>query len=119
MSIEFLLDENIPYALIDFLQSGGFSASHLKKIGKAGIKNGEVYELAERRHIWIVTRDADFQNYRRSTTHNVGGIVLFKLTRTKTEFMLDAMQRLLDKYKDKLSDKHLIIVEDKEIKVYR
>ena len=31
MSIEFLLDENIPYALIYLLEKRGFPVQHLKK----------------------------------------------------------------------------------------
>ena len=37
MSIKFLLDENIPYALMEFLNNKGYSAEHLKKIDKVGI----------------------------------------------------------------------------------
>ena len=37
MSIKFLLDENIPYALIEYLEEKGFSVEHLKKMGKEGI----------------------------------------------------------------------------------
>ena len=118
MSTKFLLDENIPYALISLLENRGFTAIHLKKIDKQGIKNGEVYKIAEKEKIWIVTRDADFQNFRRFVAHNIGGIILFKLSVTKTGYLLDAMNGLLDKYQDKLSEKHLIIVEDHEIKIY-
>jgi predicted nuclease of predicted toxin-antitoxin system len=46
MRIKFLLDENIPYALIDLLEKQNFTVEHLKKIGKQGIKNGEVYKVA-------------------------------------------------------------------------
>ena len=63
MNIKFLLDENIPYVLIKLLEKKGFSVAHLKKIGRGGIKNGEVYKLAEESKSWIITRDADFQNY--------------------------------------------------------
>jgi predicted nuclease of predicted toxin-antitoxin system len=37
MNIKFLLDENIPYALINLLEKKGFSVVHLKKIGRGGI----------------------------------------------------------------------------------
>jgi len=118
MSIKFLLDENIPYALIDLLQKRGFDVQHLKKMGKQGIKNGEVYEIAENEKSWIVTRDADFQNLRKFYHYNVAGIILFKLTRSKTELLLNRMIRLLQKQKDKLEGKNLIIVEDHEVKIY-
>jgi len=82
MSIKFLLDENIPYALIDLLKQRGFDVQHLKKMGKEGIRNGEV------------------------------------LTRSKTEHLLNAMVRLLDKQKDRFAEKNLIVVEDNEVKIY-
>jgi len=118
MTTKFLLDENIPYALIDLLEKRGFNVLHLKKIGKQGIKNGEVYKIAEKEKMWIVTRDADFQNLMRFYSFNVAGVILFKLTRSKTEHLLNAMIRLLDKQGDKLTGKNLIIVEDYEVKIY-
>ena len=74
MSTKFLLDENIPYALIDLLEKRGFLVDHLKRMEKTGIKNGEVYKLAEKGKMWIVTRDADFQNFRRFATYNISGM---------------------------------------------
>ena len=118
MSTKFLLDENIPYALIDLLQKRGFDVHHLKKMGKQGAKNGEVYEIAENEKSWIVTRDADFQNLRRFYYYNIAGIILFKLTRSKTEHLLNGMIRLLDKQENKFAGKNLIIVEDYEVKIY-
>ena len=118
MNIKFLLDENMPFALIDQLEKRGYSVEHLKKIGKGGIKNGAVYKLAEENKMWIVTRDADFQNYYKFISHNIGGIILIKLTITKTGHLLKTIERVLDKYIDKLSGKHLIIVGDETIRIY-
>jgi hypothetical protein len=36
MTIRFLLDENVPYALIGFLEKRGFSVEHLKKLQMGG-----------------------------------------------------------------------------------
>lgn len=117
MSIEFILDENIPFALIDLLEKEGFLVKHLKKIGKSDIRNGEVYLFAEKTGSWIITRDADFQNLDRFTRHKIGGVILFKLSKTKTRNLLEAIKLVLDTIKDKLTEKHLIIVEDDQIKV--
>ncbi|MDY6862033.1 MAG: hypothetical protein SV062_03485 [Thermodesulfobacteriota bacterium] len=68
--------------------------------------------------MWIITRVADFQNFQRFTAHNVCGIILFKLTITKTNYLLNIMERFMDGYRDKLSEKHLIIVEDEIIRFY-
>ena len=118
MNIKFLLDENIPYALIKLLEKKGFSVAHLKKIGKGGIKNGEVYKLAEESKSWIITRDADFQNYYKFISHDIGGIILIKFTVMRTSYLLEKIEAFFNKYKDKLSSKHLIIVEDEIIRIY-
>lgn len=118
MNIKFLLDENMPFTLIDFFEKKGFSVEHLKKIGMGGIKNGEVYKFAEEKEMWIVTRDADFQSYYKFISHNIKGIILIKLTITKTANLLQAMEAVLEGCKDKLSEKHLIIVEDETIRIY-
>lgn len=63
MSIEFLLDENLPFELISFLENRSYRVDHLKKMGKSGIRNGEIYKIAEQNKAWVVTRDADFESY--------------------------------------------------------
>ncbi|MCX5885133.1 MAG: DUF5615 family PIN-like protein [Proteobacteria bacterium] len=118
MKITFLLDENIPFALLDLLEERGYNATHLKKIGKQGIKNGDVYHISEDQRMWIVTRDADFQNLRNFYTYKIPGIILFKMTRSKTQYLLEAMNKLLDKHHDKLGRKHLIIIEDHEMRIF-
>lgn len=118
MKIKFILDENIPFAFIKLLNKKGYETQHLKKIGKTGINNGEVYKIAEQEKSWIVTRDADFQNLQKYYSFDVAGIILFKLTSTKTENLLRVMERFLKNHSDDLGSKHLIIIEDKEIRKY-
>lgn len=117
--IEFLLDENLPYAPIDFLEQKGYGVNHLKKMGKSGIRNGEVYKIAEQSKLWIITRDVDFESYHKFKTYNVGGIILFKLSITRTPYLLLTMKKFLENHEDKLSSKHLIIIEDTGIKIYK
>ena len=71
MNVKFLLDENMPFALTEFFKKKGYDAKHLKKIEKGGIKNGEVYKVAEEHDAWIVTRDSDFKNYRKFSEYNI------------------------------------------------
>lgn len=119
MSIEFLLDENLPFELINFLEKRSYRVDHLKKMGKSGIKNGEVYKIAEQNKAWIITRDVDFESYYKFKIYNVGGIILFKLSITRTPHLLMTMRKFLDIHEDKLSAKHLIIIEDTGIKIYK
>ena len=118
MIIEFLLDENLPFALIDFLEEKGYRVSHLKTIGKSGIKNGDVYKIAEQNKSWIITRDADFESYYKFKSYDVGGIILFKVSVTRTQYLLGVIKKFLEKHEDKLSKKHLIIIDNVGVKIY-
>ena len=119
MNIKFLLDENMPYALLEFLLSKGYEADHLKKIEKIGIKNGEVYRLAEQSKSWILTRDSDFRSYQKFVSHTLRGIIVFTLSDTTTRNILNVMSRFLKSHCDKLMSKHLIIIDDDIVKIYK
>lgn len=43
---KFLTDENIPSALIDFLQGKGFDVLDVRRIGKSGASDEEIMEVA-------------------------------------------------------------------------
>ena len=118
MKIKFLLDENMPFALLEFLTDRGYETTHLKKIEKVGIKNGEVYKFAEKDNSWIITRDSDFKNFHKFIEHNIRGIVVFTVTDIRTQNILNLMKRFFEVHSEKLTSKHLIIIEDKEVKIY-
>jgi len=74
--MNFLLDENLPFALIEILTQRGHTAFHVKKLGKIGIVNGEVYKLAIELNAWLITRDKDFRNLEKFTRYDIQGIIL-------------------------------------------
>ena len=115
--MKILLDENMPFAFIDFLNEKGHTVEHLKKIGKGGIKNSNVYKYAETEKMWIFTKDSDFKNVLKFETYNIQGVLLFKVSNTFTENLLKLMNLLLKNYSDKFEEKHLIIVEDDGVNV--
>jgi predicted nuclease of predicted toxin-antitoxin system len=118
MNINFLLDENMPFALVEFLINKGYFASHLKQLGKGGIRNGEVYQVAKEKEAWILTRDSDFKSYHKFVLHPIKGIIVMTLSDTRTQNILKYVQQFLETQSEKLSSKHLIIIEDSEIKIY-
>jgi len=118
MNIKFLLDENMPFALVEFIRNKGYEAEHLKKLGKGGIKNGEVYKVAEEKDAWILTRDSDFKSYHKFVTHPIKGIIVLTLSDTRTQNLLNVVGQFLETQNDKLSSKRLIIIEEGEIKIY-
>lgn len=118
MNIEFLIDENLPFELLNLFSKKNISSSHLKKIGKTGIKNGEVYNLAQERNLWIITRDSDFENYLNFASYDVGGIIVLKLEKTNTTYLMKTLGKFLSQHKDKLDKKRLIIIQDNKIIIY-
>jgi predicted nuclease of predicted toxin-antitoxin system len=120
MPLSFLLDENIPYALIPFLERKGFTVNHVRKLGKAGIRNGEVYTLAEELHSWIITRDKDFLNYVKFASYTVEGVIVIvsekDLTRTE---IVGVMKRFFDIYEKQLTEKLHITIDNDEIDILR
>lgn len=118
MSVRFLLDENMPFALLELLRNRGFEADHLKKLEKVGIRNGEVYELAEQSGSWILTRDSDFRSYHKFVIHNIKGVIVFMLSDTTTRNILNITGKFLKTHSEKLKSKHLIIIDDNTVKIY-
>ncbi len=114
----FLLDENIPYSHIAFLEKRGYTTHHVRKLGKAGIRNGEVYALAVSLSAWIVTRDKDFRNLVKFLSYDVPGIIVIEseteLTRAQ---IVQVFDRFLPKFEDLKTEKRLILIEDDEIRV--
>lgn len=115
MSISFLLDENIPFVIINYLETKGFSVEHIKKIGKIGIKNGEAYRYAEKKHSWIITRDKHFENLYRLSNSKETGIVYLTIKDTKRKYIINALDRLFNEYQDFYTKKQLIIIDDESI----
>ena len=73
LSSRFLLDENIPIEVREFLNSKGFSAEYVPR----GIANSEVALLARREKRVLITRDTDFLNSDMFPPNEYYGIVVF------------------------------------------
>ena len=58
--MKFLLDENIPKRIANWLKEQGYVAITLYKLNLLGIKNGSVAELAIQENAIILTCDRDF-----------------------------------------------------------
>ncbi len=119
MPVRILLDENLPFVLLTILEERGYTVFHIKKLGKSGIKNGEVYKLAEELGCWLFTRDADFQNLERFLRSNISGIVVFKLSNQLTSALLVTIQQLLRHEGSLFSASQLVIVDDHEVRTIK
>jgi len=115
--LKILLDENISYEIIPFLEKFGYYVEHIKKIGKTGIKNGEVYQLAISKEMWIITRDTDFLNIIKFSTYDVKGIVVLKLLDTTTNNIKKHLKELIEFNSQYFTEKRLIQITDERIQI--
>jgi len=59
-AIRFLVDENLPISLVEFLKSMGFEAHRVSDIGLRGAKDEEIASFAVRNGYVVMTLDKDF-----------------------------------------------------------
>lgn len=56
----FLIDHQLPPALVGFFHERGHESKHVLEIGMASCSDAEVYEYATAQQHIIVTKDEDF-----------------------------------------------------------
>ena len=58
--LRFLIDENLPFSLVEFLRSRGFTAYRLKDIGLEGEEDDKIAYYAFKNSFILITLDKDF-----------------------------------------------------------
>jgi predicted nuclease of predicted toxin-antitoxin system len=116
--MNFLLDENLPFAIMELLSRNGHTAYHIKKLGKTGIVNGEVYKLAIELDAWLITRDKDFRNLEKFMRHAIPGIILLVADHDLiVSEMISIISQFITNHLPLLDSKKLIEIEDGNMKV--
>ena len=95
-SLRFLLDENVPIEVKEFLESRGFQAEYTPK----GAKNRKVALLAEEKKLVLFTRDTDFLNTDLFPPKEYFGIVVFRIHPPRPEKLIEGTASLLEEVKD-------------------
>ncbi|AEA46593.1 DUF5615 family PIN-like protein [Archaeoglobus veneficus] len=107
LDLKFLLDENIPKSVKNFLEHRGFSAEYVPK----GIKDREVVSLAKEKRAILLTRDSDFANSVLYPPHEFFGIVVFCIHPPKPDKIVKALSLLLEEVKD-IGGKLFVVEEE-------
>jgi predicted nuclease of predicted toxin-antitoxin system len=92
----FLLDENIPIEVKEFLEFKGFSVKYSPK----GVVNGKVALLAKEGKLVLLTRDTDFLNADLFPPKEFSGVVVFRIHPPRPEKLVEATTLLLERIKD-------------------
>lgn len=113
----FLVDENLPISLVDFLASKGFEAHRVSDIGLRGAKDEEIAEFAFRNHYVIITLDKDFGYIYHRLYKGQLTIVLLRPKTPTPERVIALMENVLRKIDIASYRGRLIIVAERRIRV--
>ena len=105
-SQRFLLDENIPKSVGEFLKSRRFNAEY----GPKGITNSELIALARNRETTLITRDEDFLNTSLYPPKEHKGIIVPVAHPPKADKLITLLERAINTIND-YKEKTIVISE--------
>lgn len=112
--MKFLIDENVRKEVGDFLQKSG----HDVKLVTPGSSNSEVIQLAVEEKRILLTHDKHFSDIFLYPPENFYGIILIKIHPPVVSHIIEAIENLLCKITPSDIDKHLIILEKDDFRIY-
>jgi predicted nuclease of predicted toxin-antitoxin system len=94
--MRFLIDANLPRAVIDVVQSLGHQVEFARDIGLASATDQQIAQYALQHRAALLTRDLDFGDIRRYPPDRYSGIVVLRLPDTAVaEDIAAALKRFL------------------------
>jgi len=95
-NLKFLLDENIPKSIMNFLKSEGISVEYVLK----GAKNNKVAQTAKEKKAVLITRDSDFANTLAYPPEKFYGIIVFQIHPPKPDLLIKALSDFMEEIDD-------------------
>ncbi len=112
--MRFLLDDNVPYSIKDFLKKQGMEVYKLLEVGLKGEEDEKIYEYSVKKDFTLITLDIDFGylffKFRK------GNVILLRPKRAIPKDMIDILSKSLDIIK---KEKGLIIIKPGKVKVIK
>ena len=90
-----LLDECIPLPLKDFFLERGFDVEHVKETELAGMKNGELYRLAQQRCNIFISNDRHFRHPLLFPPTKTMGIIYLRISPNHSKYLIQGLERFL------------------------
>ena len=114
-SMKFLLDENLPISLKFLFKKKGFSVVSVREEYK-GMKDEEIWEIAQRNKMVIITRDLDFPLYP-SSRFPLGLILLRVPSFYTAKQIVNLMEEFLEKITASDIEGNIIVVSPGQIRL--
>jgi predicted nuclease of predicted toxin-antitoxin system len=90
--VRFLVDHQLPPALVVFIRERGHESQHLLDVGMASSSDAEIYAYADAQRYIIVTKDEDFFYLARRIDSDVS-LLWIRLGNCRTAALLWALDR--------------------------
>ena len=108
--MKFLVDQQLPPALVSFLISKGHEARHVLELQLDQVKDALVWDYARRNDLALVTKDEDFADMVMLHPQEVA-VVWVRMGNCRNEALLQVMERALPEIQKAFrSGDHLIEV---------
>lgn len=89
--MRFLVDQNLPTVLADWLVEAGHAAEHVRLLGLAEADDAEIVKLARAKQAIVITRDGDFQKH---AGPGKASIIWVRIGNTTNPALLNAWTRV-------------------------
>ncbi len=115
--MQFKIDENLPDELADLFHKSGWDASTVVEQQLSGTLDPQLARVCADEERILVTFDRGFSNIKRYQLHGSPGIIVFRLKRQDTPYLLGVAGRLVIALRGRDLRNELWIVRDTRIRV--
>jgi predicted nuclease of predicted toxin-antitoxin system len=110
--MRFLADMGVSQLVVEWLRANGHESVHLRDEGLQRLPNGEIFQKAGREQRIVLTFDLDFGEILAGSRGQIVSVVLFRLRNTRTNFVIQRLDEVLNLSSAELSRWAIVIVED-------
>ncbi|MFW9991769.1 MAG: DUF5615 family PIN-like protein [Candidatus Odinarchaeota archaeon] len=112
--MKFLLDENVPRSLKNYLLKQQYTAVTIQELNKRGISNGEVAELAIDQDYVIITFDEDF-TVLKEELRKKARIIYIKMHPRDPRKAKELLEKHLQESLKKLKTQNTVLITEKGV----
>jgi len=110
--MRFLADMGVSWRVVEWLQSAGHQAVHLRDEGLQTLPNGEIFKKAFLEQRIVLTFDLDFGEILAASGGLLVSVVLFRLRNTRSDFVIQRLETVLTRSSEDVIRGAIVVVED-------
>jgi len=117
--VKFLADENIPPALVDLIRKRGFDIEDVYKIGKSGLSDEGIMEIARVEKRILISFDKHFADIIKYPLNSHHGVIRIRIHPPLISNLIEAFERFLEKFDLSKFKGTLVVLERNGFRVRR